>query len=275
MLITPSHSFIKSSQEIIEICKPLELLQINHFTYQKQFNDGSRISLSNKPKWIEDYYNLKLFQTSLFEGDCLLYKPSYEVWLGDHDLEVYRHGKQYYNTSHSITISEPQQDGCAFYLFSAPDYCRQSIIYLGENKDILYRFILYFKDRAAKLLNKAEKNKLILQPVNNHDSLNYLSFKTTVNHDMNDKKREFYKATRIYKYFFEDAEQTGVKLSKREVDCIIHLLKNRTASETADYMSVSRRTIESYFENIKIKLNCTTKMELLDKLKGHPFLLAE
>lgn len=52
-------------------------------------------------------------------------------------------------------------------------------------------------------------------------------------------------------------------LSRREKECLKIFLQGKTAKETATHLSLSYRTIESYFENIKNKLDCTTKRELL------------
>ncbi|HSX26786.1 MAG TPA: ester cyclase [Chlamydiales bacterium] len=51
-------------------------------------------------------------------------------------------------------------------------------------------------------------------------------------------------------------------LSKRERDCLELLLQGKTAKETAALLNLSRRTVESYFENMKKKLKCSNKGEL-------------
>lgn len=62
-------------------------------------------------------------------------------------------------------------------------------------------------------------------------------------------------------------------LSRRERDCLELLLQGKTAKETAAFLGLSARTVESYFENIKIKLKCSNKgqlfstAELLKKLE--------
>jgi DNA-binding CsgD family transcriptional regulator len=51
-------------------------------------------------------------------------------------------------------------------------------------------------------------------------------------------------------------------LSKRELDCLRHLLEGKTSKETATELCLSFRTVEYYFENIKDKLDCSCKKEL-------------
>lgn len=51
-------------------------------------------------------------------------------------------------------------------------------------------------------------------------------------------------------------------LSKRERQCLQALLLGETAKEVASRYTLSFRTIESYYENLKNKLNCQTKRDL-------------
>lgn len=57
--------------------------------------------------------------------------------------------------------------------------------------------------------------------------------------------------------------QKLVNLSEREKDCLRYLIEGKTAKETACLLNLSHRTIEYYFENLKDKLNCVTKRELI------------
>lgn len=51
-------------------------------------------------------------------------------------------------------------------------------------------------------------------------------------------------------------------LSHRERECLELLLQGKTAKETAAFLALSHRTVESYFENIKKKLKCSNKGQL-------------
>jgi len=57
-------------------------------------------------------------------------------------------------------------------------------------------------------------------------------------------------------------EKTSL-LTLRERQCLKGLLKGETAKETAKILGLSFRTVESYLENIKRKLECQGKRELL------------
>lgn len=51
-------------------------------------------------------------------------------------------------------------------------------------------------------------------------------------------------------------------LTPRERECLHSLLEGKTAKETAVDLELSPRTVESYFDNIKKKLNCPSKRDL-------------
>lgn len=56
-------------------------------------------------------------------------------------------------------------------------------------------------------------------------------------------------------------------LTKREIDCLFLLLEGMSYKQIASSLALSTRTIESYIENIKNKLECDNKQDLLKKAK--------
>jgi DNA-binding CsgD family transcriptional regulator len=55
-----------------------------------------------------------------------------------------------------------------------------------------------------------------------------------------------------------------VKLSRRETQCILLLFKSYTADDIAYSLGLSKKSIESYFVNIKNKLNLCHKSQIID-----------
>ncbi len=58
----------------------------------------------------------------------------------------------------------------------------------------------------------------------------------------------------------------GAHLTSREVQCLRLLQQGKTAKQTAKELHLSYRTVESYLDNIKVKLDATSKAELLKRL---------
>ena len=55
-------------------------------------------------------------------------------------------------------------------------------------------------------------------------------------------------------------------VSRREFQCLFHLVSGKTAKETGAILFLSQRTVETYLDSIKRKLNCRTKLEILSKI---------
>lgn len=54
-------------------------------------------------------------------------------------------------------------------------------------------------------------------------------------------------------------------LSNREEQCMFYLLRGKTAKRTAEILNLSPRTVETYIDNLKTKLHCRSKSELIEK----------
>jgi DNA-binding CsgD family transcriptional regulator len=52
-------------------------------------------------------------------------------------------------------------------------------------------------------------------------------------------------------------------LTPREQDCLHYTLQGMTAKDIANELNISRRTVESYLENVKDKWHCQNKAELI------------
>ena len=65
----------------------------------------------------------------------------------------------------------------------------------------------------------------------------------------------------------------GIYFTEREAQTIEHFLCGRTTTEVACILGLSRRTIEFYLKNMKAKLNCRFKPELIKEVLSSNFTL--
>jgi len=63
------------------------------------------------------------------------------------------------------------------------------------------------------------------------------------------------------KYNYQDNKA----LTNREMECLYHLIKGKTAKQIASSLFISHRTVEQHFENCKYKLQCKNKQDLIEK----------
>ena len=74
------------------------------------------------------------------------------------------------------------------------------------------------------------------------------------------------------KLYLLDQRYPGVYFTRRESQCLILLTTGHTIKETGHALNLSARTVEFYLNNIKVKLKCRTKAELLQKIQDSDFL---
>lgn len=74
-------------------------------------------------------------------------------------------------------------------------------------------------------------------------------------------------STKINKKFYVLGESNpNIYFTQREVDCMKLLMRGNTINGTALKLGLSHRTIEFYVKNMKMKLRCTSKAELIEKV---------
>jgi len=66
-------------------------------------------------------------------------------------------------------------------------------------------------------------------------------------------------------YLDNHNSQNNIKLTQRQLECLYYLVKGLTAKDTGEVMGLSYRTIEFYLKNTKAKLNCKSRVELIEK----------
>ena len=67
-------------------------------------------------------------------------------------------------------------------------------------------------------------------------------------------------------FIAQAGKQIGdVYFSRREVECLTHTSRGKSAREIGNILGLSRRTVEQYITSIKLKLKVRTKSELREK----------
>lgn len=71
---------------------------------------------------------------------------------------------------------------------------------------------------------------------------------------------------------YEVDANSNVKLTKREAQSLYHLMSGKSIADVARMMALSSRTIEFYVKNIRAKLHCRNKDELLKLVATMTFM---
>lgn len=65
--------------------------------------------------------------------------------------------------------------------------------------------------------------------------------------------------------YLDNYEVCKLHFSKREKECISHLINGLSSKQIAKELNISHRTVEFYLESIKNKFKCRTRLELICK----------
>lgn len=122
-----------------------------------------------------------------------------------------------------------------------------------NNLEFLANYANYYIAEARHLINLA-KEKRILVPV-------------SLKEDYNQK---FLCLKNMFPFGNPMGKVCGIlnKLSPKEYECLHFLLNGYTAKMSAKQLDISPRTVETHIQNIKLKLKCRTRNELIIKLKN-------
>lgn len=261
-LLPKNHFTLNESTNIKSICMPLEQYGISFFTYFRCYDDGSVIALvSDKDIYYHHFQQEYLMAPYIPEN---MLKDKFYYFASPNNVNVKFNEAYYEYTSkfkllYPIYMFERYKGYVDIFVFATSDDDYKIINFYVNNMDILESFKLYFKDKAAKIVCKANKSRIVIP---NCMRLNFtgLSSNDDITKNVNFLKEHTNNINHILKLHF------NTKLTQRELQSLSCLLRGRTAAETAQTLNISPKTIESYIESVKNKLNCLTRSELFNKI---------
>lgn len=252
----------KHSDRIKKTTKPLrDHFGINYFTYHQIDNQGRYTVLVDRPDWAEHYVDEQIF----FNDPYLRHPEVYQsgtCLVESHGSTNYRaavseSGKSVLNADLGVILIQKRADSVEFFGFAGSKKSSHlQNIYLNH-PNLLKSFSSYFKKSMGDLLINMKEAGSSLLELKGRDFLRKqpISPKTD--------------PTAYLAYLKDLGVASGVeKLSPREKECLQLLIENKSAKETGDALGLSYRTIEYYFENIKNKLSCSSKQEVLQRAKN-------
>ena len=74
------------------------------------------------------------------------------------------------------------------------------------------------------------------------------------------------------KLYYLGVKYPDVTLSEREAQCMLLMLNGHTFESAGKLLGISSRTVEFYINNMKMKLNCRSKVELIQKVSTTQFI---
>ena len=75
------------------------------------------------------------------------------------------------------------------------------------------------------------------------------------------------------KYYALGDAYPNIHFTPREAQCMVLLIRGQTMKTAARCLQLSPRTVEYYVRNMRIKLQCSSKAELIDRVMMSDFAI--
>lgn len=247
-----NHIAVNSSYDVAEICRPLKNLNVGFFCYHRIYNDGSEVMVSSNGGWAEHYYT-KGYSSYSDAQYAMEKKFDWLVWPYANDalgplVELREIADLFYGMSFLLQEGKKSGyvEGFGFGLSKNLDFN-----FLLNNVELLKKFCSYFAYQISSRV-KLSKLEKIAHVDSNHCILTPYPDNLVValnEHFLNEIKSDQSCRARL--------------LTARELCCVNHLLLGMTTPEVARALNLSPRTVETHLLNLKNKLNCNSKSELI------------
>ncbi len=235
---------------------------ISYFTYHSIDNEGKYTVLVDRPDFAEHYVSEEIYLTDPYLRHPSVYHSGMTL-MTTHGSKEYHEkisnsGKKVLDMDLGVLLIEKHTDTVEFFGFSGNKSSSLQNLYMNSPQ-LLHTFASYFKKELSSILSKMKQEAVSLIQLKGADFF----LNEPVHPGLSSSDRLSY---------YEDLgllrpSKLATKLSPRERELLKLLLKNYSAKETAAFLSLSKRTVEFYFENLKDKLSCYSKQELFQMAK--------
>jgi DNA-binding CsgD family transcriptional regulator len=220
---------------------------------------GKYTVLLDRPDVMEHYVLEQIYLRDPYLRHPSIYQPGI-ILIKNHGSKEYRDilletSKKFPNVDMGVFLIQKKANYVEFFgFFESQEAGVLQNLYINHSQ-ILRSFAAFFTRSLHSVLNQMEQEAYSLIDLKGQDFFSDQSICPDIASDI---RLDYYRDLGM-KCEAEKAEQ----LSARERQCLKLLIESKSAKETAALLGLSRRTVEFYFENIKDKLSCWSKQEVL------------
>lgn len=262
------HPTFTQTQDIKQICKPLNKLGISYFGHGRIENNKFS-ALTNNPKFLEHYLKHNYYNVDIHT--CKSQLGQYIVWdaiectgtSNKLNIEAEQFGVQ-----HTFTIVEKDQTGINYYHFSndSNDYSINQI-YL-TNLDLLQLFISKFNNHVSQ--SKQLKQAYDLTFSIDENAEGYILETACQEKIENINRTDFIKSitqnrhlSSFHSVILHKDTHKPVLLAPQQIKCLKLLALGKSTKQIADEMQLAYRTVCHYLERVRRLLGCRSSKELI------------
>ncbi|MFL9989426.1 response regulator transcription factor [Paraburkholderia sediminicola] len=221
------------------------------------YTDGSRAELwtdadALRHTFLEKKYIVGAYTPSYYSSEdryVILESRIQSFRIQDRDRYVAQiiDQRELFGHAHPFKIVNIADEYCEYFIYYSPVNRRHEIEGCVNNLEVLANFSEFFKNSAATLIRNSVNDRIVgaMNLGGNYQEIGGNNF---VSNELGSLR-------------FLD-----ISLTERQLEIARHLLAGRTARDIADRLDISRRTAETHVENMKSRLGCLNKSELVIKL---------
>lgn len=245
--IVKKHVSYTKSHDIYEICKPLfNKFGINFFSYVRLYGDGSALVLISDGEWHRCAFKNKYVTTGPMLG-----RSGIQLWDNYSSTKV-KEVLNEVNLNNGIMIYNKKNEEYVEFFELASSIKGASVVeFYFNNMDLLEKFLIYFKNKADKLIKEADKNRIIVPSEMLFSTVEEVTYEDFL-YSINTKKIKF------------EVNTQNIIFSRREYDCLVLAAKGKTMKEIGGILNISHRTVNTHLDSAKEKTNCHSKAKLID-----------
>jgi DNA-binding CsgD family transcriptional regulator len=231
------------------------MLDVGYFTYHRIDAEGKYTVLVDRPDWAEHYVDTQYYLDDPYLRHPDVYQSGF-CTIQSHGSTEYKQkilyeGKEIFNLDYNVLLIEKNSKAVEFFGFSSnQDSSRLEEVALNC-PHFLKTFATHFTKELSPILHRMQEEAGSLIDLKGKDF-----FTKDAIHPI-PKMEGILEA-----YGLQNLVEQASRLSLQETKCLQGIRMGKTAKEIALNLQLSHRTIESYIENIKNKLRCSTKAEL-------------
>lgn len=244
--------------KIKKFCAPLvDAFGLSQFYYYRLMNNGQYVSANMNSGWAEHFYFENLYQ------DYPFFRHPDQFQGGVHFLQGVEHesydallktASEKFNINYCLQIDVKKKDGIEVFGFGLDSRELTKHIRFVHEIPLLKLFIHKFQNEIASQLSVLKDNEINLAAL---IGPKFSSLDMSLNPNPVDRNALL--------------KQVGIGMTNpftpRERDVMRELLNGSTASQIADELMLSKRTVEHYLERLKDKLAVFTKSDLIRKAR--------
>lgn len=252
----PFNLLISEADNLKQICQPLSLLGITNFFFMRLYNDGTFCDLSTEADWSVHFLNnfyMSKYEVSDIQHHLYYFDHAY-LWEHNPHNKIWQEGKETFSSGNGISIFKNNNDyNEVFSFYSTKSNYEINNFYINH-LDVLEKFIDYFNERAAHLIEKAEKNRFIIPAKYQTPPDHLKEIQASVSNFLSGIGHNNLRLGKKYDY---------QQITPRELECLSWLFKGKSADEIGLILGCSKRTVEVHISSMKTKFNCNKTASLI------------